>query len=252
MSFSSTMSFPPDSLHVSRVAPSPNHDARATPIDILLLHYTGMQSGEAACERLCDAAAKVSSHYLVHEDGRIEQLVPEARRAWHAGVSAWKGETDINSRSIGIEIVNPGHEFGYRDFPDVQIDAVIALCRDILARHAIPKARVLAHSDIAPARKQDPGERFPWGRLAAAGVGLWVEPAPIEPGDALGPNSRGGAAEGLQNKLARLGYGAEVTGVYDRNTQEIVTAFQRHFRPARVDGLADASTQDTLARLMKQ
>ena len=146
---------------------------------MIVLHYTGMKSGEEALARLTDPAAKVSSHYLVHEDGRIDQLVPEARRAWHAGLSSWKGVADINSCSIGIEIVNPGHEFGYRDFPDAQIEAVISLCRDIIARHRIPNARVLAHSDVAPARKQDPGEKFPWARLAASGVGLWVEPSPL-------------------------------------------------------------------------
>ena len=151
--------------------PSPNHDERAAgkPVDILLLHYTGMRSAEGALKWLTDPASKVSSHYFVDEDGRAVALVDEDRRAWHAGKSFWAGETDINSRSIGIEIANPGHEFGYRPFPEAQIEAVIALCRDILARHPIPPERVLAHSDVAPARKQDPGEFFPWARLAAAG-----------------------------------------------------------------------------------
>jgi N-acetylmuramoyl-L-alanine amidase len=217
---------------------------------MLLLHYTGMKTAEDALARLTDPAAKVSAHYLVHEDGRSEQLVPEARRAWHAGVASWKGETYINSRSVGIEIVNPGHEFGYRDFPEAQIEAVIALCRDIVARHAIPPERVLAHSDVAPARKQDPGERFPWARLAAAGIGLWAEPAPIAAGVILGPNDRGTEVEELQQMLARYGYAAEVTGFYEQITGDIVTAFQRHFRPARVDGIADVSTRQTLARLI--
>jgi N-acetylmuramoyl-L-alanine amidase len=243
------MTFIPD-FELAHAKPSPNHDARTTQVDILLLHYTGMQSGEAACERLCDADAKVSSHYLVYEDGRIDQLVPEARSAWHAGVASWKGETDVNARSIGIEIVNPGHEYGYRDFPGAQIDAVIALCRDIVARHAIPPARVLAHSDVAPARKQDPGERFPWGRLAAAGIGLWIEPTPIGGGDTLGPAQRGEDITMLQSMLAKLGYAAELTGFYDDHTRAIVTAFQRHFRPARVDGIADRSTIETLRRLL--
>ena len=243
-------SFKPDSALARSIVPSPNHDARTAPIDILLLHYTGMRSGEAACERLCDADSKVSSHYLVYEDGRIDQLVPEARRAWHAGVSSWKGETDINSRSIGIEIVNPGHEFGYRDFPQAQIEAVIALCRDILKRHNIPPDRVLAHSDVAPGRKQDPGERFPWARLAAAGVGLWVEPAAISEGDALVPTQRGEDVTMLQTMLVKLGYAAALTGVYDEATRDIVTALQQHFRPARVDGIADRSTIETLRRLL--
>ena len=243
------MTFNPD-FKPARAKPSPNHDARTAPIDILLLHYTGMRSGEAACARLIDADAKVSAHYLVYEDGCIDQLVPEARRAWHAGVSSWKGETDINSRSIGIEIVNPGHEFGYRDFPEAQIEAVIALCRDIVARHAIRPERVLAHSDIAPARKLDPGERFPWARLAAAGVGLWIEPTPISDGDTLVPGQRGEDITMLQTMLAKFGYAAALSGVYDEATRDIVTAFQRHFRPARVDGIADASTLDTLARAL--
>ncbi len=217
---------------------------------MIVLHYTGMRSGEEALARLTDAAAKVSSHYLVHEDGRIDQLVAEARRAWHAGLSSWKGVTDINSCSIGIEIVNPGHEFGYRDFPDAQIETVIALCRDIIARHDIPLARVLAHSDIAPERKQDPGEKFPWGRLAASGVGLWLEPSPLMEGTTLHPEDRGPQVAELQRVLARFGYAADITNRYDKGTIEIVTAFQRHFRPARVDGIADRSTVATLQRLL--
>jgi N-acetylmuramoyl-L-alanine amidase len=243
------MTFTPD-FAPARVVASPNHDERTSAIDILLLHYTGMKSGEAACARLCDPVVKVSSHYLVHEDGRLDQLVPEARRAWHAGVGSWHGMTDINSRAIGIEIVNPGHDFGYRDFPDLQIEAVIALCRDILKRHPIPATRVLAHSDIAPGRKQDPGEKFPWARLAAAGIGRWVEPMPIGADTGLQPGDRGAQVADLQRALARFGFAADVTHVYDPSTADIVTAFQRHFRPARVDGLADASTRNTLARLL--
>jgi N-acetylmuramoyl-L-alanine amidase len=243
------MTFIPD-FKLAQAKPSPNHDARTAPVDILLLHYTGMRSGAAACERLCETDSKVSAHYLAYEDGRIDQLVPEARRAWHAGISSWKGETDINSRSIGIEIVNPGHEFGYRDFPEAQIEAVIALCRDIVARYRIPSERVLAHSDIAPGRKQDPGERFPWDRLAASGIGLWIAPTPISEGDALVPMQRGEDITMLQTMLAKFGYAAELTGLYDEATRDIVTAFQRHFRPARVDGVADRSTIETLRRLL--
>jgi N-acetylmuramoyl-L-alanine amidase len=157
------MTFIPDYKDAA-VIPSPNHDERKLGVDLLLLHYTGMKTAADARARLIDPAAKVSSHYLVDEDGGIAQLVPEARRAWHAGLSSWKSVTDINSCSVGIEIVNPGHEFGYRDFPEAQIEAVIALCRDIVARHSIPARRVLAHSDVAPARKEDPGERFPCER----------------------------------------------------------------------------------------
>lgn len=245
------MTFKADSPTVTSVVPSPNHDTRTSRIDILLLHYTGMTTGEEALARLTEREAKVSSHYFVHEDGRIDQLVPEARRAWHAGASSWKGAADINSRSIGIEVANPGHEYGYRDFPDAQVDAVIALCRDIVARRAIRRERVLAHSDVAPTRKNDPGEKFPWARLAAAaGVGLWIEPAPIGPGRTLSANDRGTEVEQLQKQLARFGYDLKVTGFYDDNTRSVVTAFQRHFRPARVDGLADVSTRDTLVRLL--
>src|SRR5262249_43036956 len=170
------MTFAKDSRTVAKVVPSPNHDGRGARVDILLMHYTGMQTGEDALARLTDRSAKVSSHYFVDEDGRVLQLVSEHQRAWHAGESSWKRAVDINARSIGIEIVNPGHEYGYRDFPTVQIDAVIALSRDIIARHHIRRERVLAHSDVAPLRKHDPGEKFPWARLAAAGIGLWVEP----------------------------------------------------------------------------
>jgi len=242
--------FVPD-FRNARVAPSPNHNARARAIDMIVLHYTG-ESAEDALAHLCDdeAAAKVSSHYLVHEDGRIDQLVAEARRAWRAGASLWEGERDNNSRSIGIEIVNLGHEHGYPDFPDRQIDAVIALCRDIIARHCIRADRVLAHSDIAPARKQDPGEKFPWGRLAAADVGLWVAPAPIVEGAALARGATGKDVHDLQTSLARYGYGIAATGTYDAETEQIVAAFQRHFRPARVDGIADASTIGTLRHLL--
>ena len=244
------MTFKADSKLVARVVPSPNHDARSSRIDILLLHYTGMQTAEEAVARLTDKEASVSCHYFVYEDGRIDQLVPEARRAWHAGASSWKGATDINARSIGIEIANPGHEFGYRDFPDAQIEALIKLCRDIIARHPIRRERVLAHSDVAPARKKDPGERFPWDRLAAAGIGLWVEPTPIDGGRTFSANDKGPDVEALQKQLARFGYDLKISRVYDDDTRTVVTAFQRHFRPARVDGLADPSTVDTLRRLL--
>jgi len=242
--------FRSDSPLATQVIPSPNHDARTARVDILLLHYTGMTTEEEALARLTDPEAKVSSHYFIYEDGRICQLVPEARRAWHAGASSWKGATDINSRSIGIEIANPGHEYGYRDFPDAQIEAAIALCRDIVARHPIRRERVLAHSDVAPARKNDPGEKFPWDRFAAAGLGHWVEPAPIASGRTLSANDKGAEVEQLQKQLARFGYPIEITRVYDDNTRSVVTAFQRHFRPARVDGLADPSTVETLRRLL--
>jgi N-acetylmuramoyl-L-alanine amidase len=213
--------------------PSPNQDERGgAHVDMLVLHYTGMTSGEAALTRLCDPAARVSAHYMIDEDGTVNAIVPEARRAWHAGVSYWAGARDINARSIGIELVNPGHEFGYRAFGEAQIAALIALCRGILERHAIPSWRVLGHSDIAPARKEDPGELFPWQKLAGEGIGFW--PAPGEdPGAAAVP--------GL---LTRYGYDPEAP------PEKIVTAFQRHFRPSRVDGMADAESRAVLSGLV--
>ena len=243
--------FTPD-YPLARVAPSPNHDARAAGLatDILLLHYTGMTSTEIAMERLRDPAAKLSSHYVIDESGTILQLVPEARRAWHAGLSSWEGENDINSRSIGIEIGNPGHSYAYPDFPEVQIAAVIALCRDIVARRRIRPDRVLAHSDVAPQRKCDPGEKFPWERLHRAGIGAWVAPASTGPGMRLGPGDAGPEVAELQAALRRYGYGVEITGTFDELTAAVVSAFQRHFRPERVDGCADGSTIDTLRALL--
>jgi N-acetylmuramoyl-L-alanine amidase len=244
--------FPADSSLVAQVVPSPNQTGRVghgRP-DMIVLHYTGMTRAEDALERLCSREAKVSSHYLVYEDGRIYQLVPEAVRASHAGVSSWEGETDINSRSIGIEIVNPGHDGGYPDFPAVQIDAVIALCRDILARRPMRADRVVAHSDVAPSRKQDPGEKFPWPRLHAAGIGHWVEPAPLGADRELAEGDQGPAVADLQRLLRDYGYGVAASGRFDQTMRDVVTAFQRHFRPARVDGVADRSTVETLRRLL--
>jgi N-acetylmuramoyl-L-alanine amidase len=245
--------FPPDSCVVADVVPSPNYSERkdGRRPDMILLHYTGMQSATAALERLTSRVSEVSSHYFVNEDGRILQLVEEGRRAWHAGASSWAGETDINSCSIGIEIANPGHEFGYPDFPARQIAAVTTLCRSIFTRHTVPPVRVLAHSDVAPSRKQDPGEKFPWRRLHDSGVGHWVAPTPLdEPGDMLTLGDRGDAVTALQKSLAEYGYGIASNGIYDSTMHDVVAAFQRHFRPERVDGVADASTQKTLADVL--
>jgi N-acetylmuramoyl-L-alanine amidase len=248
------VTFSADSELVADVRPAANHDERRDERepDILLLHYTGMESTEAACARLCEQASGVSCHYVVFEDGRIVQLVPEERRAWHAGLSSWEDETDVNSRSIGIEIGNPGHEFGYVDFPQAQIEAVIALARDICARRQIAPQRVLAHSDVAPRRKQDPGELFPWNKLFAAGVGHWTVPTPVgRPGASLGPGEQGTPVEQLQTLLSMYGYGIEIDGSYGAPTVAVVAAFQRHFRQRLVDGIADFSTTDTLRRLLK-
>ena len=239
---------------VADVVPSPNHDERVGGApDMVLLHYTGMQTGDAALARLTAPDSKVSAHYVVFEDGRIVQCVPEEWRAWHAGISRWAGETDINSRSIGIEIVNPGHEFGYRDFPLRQVAAVISLCKSIVTRRGpIPPERVLAHSDVAPGRKQDPGERFPWPLLYDSGIGHWVRPAALTlEGPMLRLGDEGEAVLRLQRALASYGYGIQETGRYDERTRDVVAAFQRHFRPARVDGIADASTVRTLRALLE-
>ncbi len=247
------MSVASDTGVKARVHPSPNHGERApgAAIDMLILHYTGMQDAESALRRLCDPRAEVSAHYLVQEDGTILQCVPEARRAWHAGASFWKGETDINSRSIGVEIVNPGHEWGYRDFPKEQVQAVSELCADICRRHAIKPWMVLGHSDVAPARKEDPGEKFPWGRLAVHGVGHYVEPVPISSsGLFMQQGESGQPVEAVQSMLALYGYDVEISGEFDARTQAAVTAFQRHFRPAKVDGVVDQSTVETLHKLL--
>ncbi len=246
--------FPPDSFLVADVMPSPNHDERKHALDMMLLHYTGMQNGETALQWLCSPASKVSAHYVVFENGRIVQCVPEERRAWHAGASSWAGETDINSCSIGIEVVNPGHELGYRNFPLRQVAAVISLCRSIVTRRGpISPDRVLAHSDVAPSRKQDPGEKFPWSLLAESGIGNWVRPPPLDlEGEIVLLGDRGEAVERLQRMLADYGYGIEVSGNFDEATRAVVAAFQRHFRPARVDGVADPSTLLTLITLTEK
>ena len=217
---------------------------------MIVLHYTGMPTGEAALARLRDPAAKVSAHYLVEEDGRVFALVPEERRAWHAGKSFWRGERDINARSIGVEIVNPGHEFGYRPFPDVQIAAVIDLLTDVRSRWSVEDARLLGHSDVAPDRKEDPGELFPWRRLAEAGHGLWVEPG-AAPGAPLAEGDDGPGVFALQAGLTRLGYDCAPSGRYDAVTATIVRAFQRHWRQERVDGVADGETRARLIALLR-
>src|SRR5215470_5043665 len=241
--------FSPDTPFAGRVVPSPNFGERQgglTP-HILLLHYTGMASAEAAIHWLAAPQSQVSCHYVIDENGAITQMVPEACRAWHAGASYWRGSADINSCSIGIEIHNLGHDGGYPDFPEVQMAAVEALCLDIVRRHGIEPRHVLAHSDVAPRRKIDPGEKFDWARLARAGAGQWAAPAPIARGGAvLATGDRGEAVLDLQRKLRVYGYGLEITGEYDEDTGFAVAAFQRHFRPALVDGQADRSTVENL------
>lgn len=234
------------------LAPSPNFNDRRFPVDMLVLHYTGMATGESALARMRDPASEVSAHYMVWEDGRITQLVGEDKRAWHAGVSTWQGDDDLNSRSIGIEIVNGGHDVPLPDgtlapYADVQINAVITLCHSVLASHTIPASRVVAHSDIAPTRKTDPGEHFPWARLAEAGIGLWPAASPESHRDE--PFLPGDSSEGVkrvQSSLRTIGYGLEATGLYDDATRLTVTAFQRRWLPDALTGHGDART---LARI---
>lgn len=247
--------------------PSPNFDARTRPVDLVVLHYTGMQDAEIAIARLTDPAPvagsypgpwqspstppdvslpRVSAHYVVGEGGEIYSLVPEEHRAWHAGASSWEGEGDVNARAIGIEIANGGHDFGLPDFPDAQIEAVIELLRDIFSRWpALNPKRVIAHSDIAPDRKADPGEKFPWKRLADAGVSIW----PDQTGFQLNADD---PISDVQQQLAQIGYGVAQTGAMDLATKSALIAFQRRFRPSNIDGAMDEETRRLLAALSRQ
>lgn len=215
--------------------PSPNHDERSLPISMIVLHYTGMRDAASAIARLSDPEAKVSCHYLVSEDGKVLRMVPEERRAWHAGNSWWRGVTDINSASVGIEIVNPGHEFGYPPFPEEQIDALIPLVAAIKERHRVTRGNVVGHSDIAPLRKQDPGELFPWGRLAKLRLAL---PRPAK--NLMDPRW---TDAGFLLALERFGY-----DVSDRLAA--VVAFQRRFRPELIDGEIDGECRALLLGLL--
>ena len=238
----------------------PNHDARPAglPIDMLVLHYTGMPNGAAAMTRLRDASAKVSAHYLIEEDGRAFQLVPEERRAWHAGAAYWRGHREINGRSIGIELVNPGHEYGYRAFPKAQMSSLESLAKAIVKRRRIPARNVVGHSDVAPERKEDPGEKFDWERLAAAGVGLWPKIRRRWFGGRnfdtfeFGPDDRDPKIAATQKQLVAFGYEVPTNGVLDAKTSRVLVAFQRHFRPSNFDGRLDGETASRLASLIDQ
>lgn len=225
--------------------PSPNHGPRpaGVPIDMLVIHYTGMRDGRSALERLCDFDARVSAHYLIEEDGTVYALVDEARRAWHAGIGAWRGHDDVNSRSIGIELVNPGHEFGYRAFPAAQMEALARLAPAILGRHPIPPRNVVGHADVAPSRKEDPGELFDWAWLARQGIGVW-------PDDAA-PAAPLPADPDIPSMLGRWGYAIAAGAARAASVTAALVAFQRHFRPARFDGVADVETVGRLAVLLR-
>ena len=243
----------PDSALVDAIHPSPNFSERRKGLKatLLILHYTGLLTAERSIEVLADPRGQVSCHYVIDECGRITQMVAEDKRAWHAGVSSWAGETDINSCSIGIEIHNPGHSHGYPDFCCDQMSAVRDLALDIVSRNRMARAGVLAHSDIAPARKDDPGEKFDWPFLARAGVGHWVAPEPLtDDTEALCLGSHGAEVAAMQARLGRYGYGIAVSGQFDAESEFVVRAFQRHFRPALVDGRFDRSTSATLDRLL--
>jgi N-acetylmuramoyl-L-alanine amidase len=275
--------FPADAASVAVVRPSPNHGERrgrwaASGPDLIVLHYTGMpagrglSTGERAIRWLIDPGSDVSAHYVVDEDGRIVQLVAESRRAWHAGRSSWQGEDDVNSASIGIEIANPGHPWdlaelpdhdptapiephpGIVPYPEAQIVAVLGLVADICARRGIDPTRVVGHSDVAPLRRRDPGEFFPWERLEAAGFGLAVAPEPIGPDEVpqLRPGVEAPPVAAVQAMLALAGYGIAVDGVYGDETRAVLEAFQRRHRPMRVDGLVDRSTLETLRRSVER
>ena len=236
-----------------RDLPSTNHNERSAgaPVDMLVLHYTGMRSAKDALDRLRDPAAEVSAHYVVDEDGAVFRLVDETRRAWHAGASYWRGHTTLNDRSIGIEIVNPGHEWGYRDFPVLQMAAVCDLCLGVLARHPIPPRNVLAHSDIAPGRKEDPGEKFGWEDLARNGVGLW--PLRVPDHGTGGAVREAVALRPLRAALARIGYQVVPEGALDPALSAVLRAFQRHWRREAITGQADDGTRariEAVAELM--
>lgn len=227
---------------------SPNHGARAVVpggVSMVVIHYTGMRDAAAALDRLTDAASEVSAHYLIDEGGAVTHLVPEDRRAWHAGKAFWRGIRDVNSASIGIELVNPGHEFGYRDFPSAQIEALTLLLGDITVRHRIAPCNIVGHSDVAPGRKIDPGERFPWRTLAARGLAIW--PSLAAPGVTM-------PEDAALKLLAAIGYASPLSAdscadllTPGRGVEDVVSAFQRRFRPARVDGVLDPETAGLIA-----
>ncbi len=226
---------------------SPNHNERPSePVSLIVMHYTGMRSGEEALEWLCSPESQVSAHYLVEENGDVFQLVEEDRRAWHAGVSHWHGHGNINDISIGIEIVNPGHEFGYRSFPESQMQAVLALSQDIMRRHEISTEGVVAHSDIAPLRKQDPGELFPWAWLAEHGVGLWHDLTDADTMDVTTITFDQQAEAQLQR------WGHHIDNNDEKQVQAVIAAFQRRFRPKAISGIWDKGTQHCLEALLKK
>jgi N-acetylmuramoyl-L-alanine amidase len=234
---------------------SPNYDERNAddPVDVLVLHYTGMQTAAEALSRMCDPQAQVSAHYMVDEEGSIYKLVEEKNRAWHAGISCWKGRASLNYTSIGIEIANPGHEWGYRAFPLPQMAAIKVLCKDILSRHDIPPENVVGHSDIAPNRKEDPGELFDWPSLAKDGIGLWPDVGYIKNASKIlvEPFAEGTDVAFMQQRLATYGYHIRVDGFYGTKTEAVVKGFKRHFVPEQLNTQWDMLAEARLSALLK-
>ena len=226
---------------------SPNVENRppSISVNLLLFHYTGMKSASEAIARLCNPNSKVSAHYLIDEVGNIFSLVAENKRAWHAGVASWNDDVDINNISVGVEIANPGHEFGYSRYPEQQMVAVETLSIDIIKRHSIRAARVLAHSDVSPSRKCDPGELFDWERLAAAGIGIWPKMLPVSVDFEIG------SIRQCQKQLKMIGYSVKVTGVLDECTRDTILAFQRHWLPNRLTGKFDVETVWRMESLLR-
>lgn len=234
---------------------SPNFNSRpeGIKIDTLVIHYTGMKTGEEALKRLCDENSEVSAHYMIEEDGEIIPIVAESDRAWHAGASSWRGQENVNDFSIGIELVNPGHEFGYKAFPDRQIDSLMRLCQELFERHPIENRNVVGHSDIAPKRKQDPGELFDWEALAIEGIGAWPDmPKDISSNLSLKAGDEGDAVRDLQRRLAFFGYEINTDGSFGIETSYVVKAFQRHFVPEKIDGVFNGKADTALNQLLEQ
>ena len=218
--------------------PRISEDGNEPKINMLVLHYTGMSSHSLSLEHLCNPLSKVSAHFLLDEKGNTYQLVATKNRAWHAGISSWRGIKDINSHSIGIELSNPGHDFGYRNFPDPHIDALIRLSKELINTHPIPPRNIIGHSDVAPGRKIDPGELFPWEQFASEKIGIWPKPHSIK--------SKTYKDVIISKMLSSYGYDTE-----NNSLKDVISAFQRHFRPKCFDGIADDETISILSRLLK-
>ncbi|WP_262690979.1 N-acetylmuramoyl-L-alanine amidase [Kordiimonas aestuarii] len=234
--------------------PSPNWNERpaGAVIDTVVLHYTGMATGQVALERLCDKVAQVSAHYLIEEDGRVFALVPEEKRAWHAGVSRWRGVDNLNHTSIGIELVNPGHDFGYRAFPEAQVTSLLSLLEGINTRHHINRHGYVGHSDIAPDRKQDPGDLFPWQRLARHGFGLWPQVGGADVTVIAKRGQKNVNVVKFNKQLGIIGYSIDDIQSFDATTECAVRAFQAHWRPETVSGVIDIGTASILEDIAGQ